>query len=402
MLPASQTRLRILYAINVLAVGGAELFLLRKMQMFKERGHFAALAYCEKKGEKIDFFLKHYLNDRDLYCVEYDFDLIQPLTKNLAIDIVHTVQGHPYFLRRAKENDSRMICVSTQTPEIWKADQAFNHRLYTDAFVVKSEIFRNVVLKMIRRPAQFIATIPNGVVVDGKVLPEARQKAIRISLGVPEDKKIIFQIGRIHPVKNLEDSMTIARKLCELRNDCIFLVAGGHKGEMYEKYFNELNAQRDGLSLKDQYLFLGERTDVNDLIAISHCVLCTTKLHEGTPNSLLEAMSVGKPIVAFKCPGISDVIQHKVTGFLSEGVEDAIEYLNALLDDAMLCKTMGLSGREYCKERFDLNLAVSNYEKFYRELLSRQTNGFLRTARVQWNRFQESAWLTMNRARQNR
>jgi glycosyltransferase involved in cell wall biosynthesis len=360
--------LRILFVINVLAVGGSEMFLLRQIQRLRKRGHFAALAYSEITGENTDTYLREYLENRDVFHIQ-DMTSIDSIVRECGIQVVHAVQAHPRFLRRAKELNSRIVCVAGITADVSPADKNFNHRLYTDAIVTYANAFLPYLQRNLSK-SSCVVVIENGIDVDrfSPENPNTVNPADCIA-GVPVNKKLIVQIGRIHPKKNIEGSMKIARKICDVREDCAFLFIGGRNQKLPESYYNELLALREKLDLSGSYYFLGGRSDIRNLLSIATCVLCTTRTNEGTPNALLEALSMGRPVVALECDGIRDVVRHGETGFVAKDIPSAVTNLLQLLDDFPLRKRMSAAARSYAKERFDLNVAVDHYERLYKELM---------------------------------
>ena len=366
--------LRILYVVNVLGMGGAEIFLLRKIERLRKCGHIAALAFCEKQGYKIDEYVTRHTNNDDVFSIPYDINGIEPIIRQLKPDVVHAVQAHPFFLRRAKQINPNIVCVSSITGDVWPADLKFNHRIYTDAIVTMANAFVAGIESKLKSPSKNVIVIENGIDVDwfDPLSPGLATAVTGLNepIRVQPQTKIVLQIGRIHPTKNIEDSLRIARKLCDQRNDVVFLFAGGRNPKLPENYFHEMLSMRDKLQLTDQYLFLGERSDIRDLLSVATCVLSTTRLHEGTPNALLETLSMGKPIVALECDGIHDVVLHGSTGFIENNVSDAANDLLLLMNDDSLRNRMAAAAREYALKRFRLDSAVDQYEALYQDLLN--------------------------------
>ncbi len=70
--------------------------------------------------------------------------------------------------------------------------------------------------------------------------------------------------------------------------------------------------------------------------------------HEGSPNAILEAMASGLPVVAARTGGIPELVEHERTGLLVEP-ENLAEFASALvrlLEDRVLCTTLGTGGRK--------------------------------------------------------
>jgi len=379
----SHMQLRILYVVNLLAIGGAEMFLLRKIQQLRLRGHYAALAYCEKQGSGIDMYLDEYLQGKDIFPITYDAESIKPLINKLGVNIIHTVQGHPKYLKSAREVDHKIKCFSTLTGNVWEADKKFNHRQYTDMIVTMTENFRHRIKESLNQPPAVIAVVGNGVDLNQyqpiRVSNEEKLK-MEQRLQIPFGKSVILHIARINPVKNIEDSLRIARKVFDARNDCIFLCIGSHQGAYYENYFNELLRLKESLNLNGQYLFIGEQSTMSEFLNIASCVICTTKRPtEGTPNALLEALAVGKPIVALNSAGIPDVVINGKTGFIvdNSNISEAAERISSLLDNALLRRQMGMEARKLATQKYDLDKAVMKYEKLYVKSLRQRRKTWL-------------------------
>ena len=83
---------------------------------------------------------------------------------------------------------------------------------------------------------------------------------------------------------------------------------------------------------------------------------------DGIPNTILEAMAVGTPVVATRLSGIPEVVLPETTGLLVDpgDVEGLAAALARVLTDAELGRRLGAAGRALVLERFDL---ARNVEK---------------------------------------
>jgi glycosyltransferase involved in cell wall biosynthesis len=89
---------------------------------------------------------------------------------------------------------------------------------------------------------------------------------------------------------------------------------------------------------------------------------------EGLPNSVLEAMAMGLPILATKVSGNEDVVSHEGNGLLvPPGDADALaSALERLIRAPALAERMGRRSREIIKESFSLPAIVRRLEQAYR------------------------------------
>ena len=91
--------------------------------------------------------------------------------------------------------------------------------------------------------------------------------------------------------------------------------------------------------------------------------LVVPSLTEGLPRVIMEAMALGKPVVASNVGGIPDLVEDGQTGFLFEvaNSQELAEKLRTLLSDENLAIEMGRKGREIIKENFSNEKYIDNY-----------------------------------------
>jgi glycosyltransferase involved in cell wall biosynthesis len=75
--------------------------------------------------------------------------------------------------------------------------------------------------------------------------------------------------------------------------------------------------------------------------------------------TIVEAMQMGRAVIATKCHGVEDYIQHGVTGWLvePESVEDLTQAIDTLWNDAELRNRLGKAAQQYAKENFSYEAA---------------------------------------------
>jgi glycosyltransferase involved in cell wall biosynthesis len=126
------------------------------------------------------------------------------------------------------------------------------------------------------------------------------------------------------------------------------------------------------LGLEDRVRFLGQRKDVDRILADAQVGLLITNW-EGLPLSILEAMRANLPVVASDVGGVSESVTDGVTGYVvPKGDVDVLrERLRRLLSDPELRAGLGMRGRAEYETHFALERSVSKTLAVYESVLRR-------------------------------
>jgi glycosyltransferase involved in cell wall biosynthesis len=132
-----------------------------------------------------------------------------------------------------------------------------------------------------------------------------------------------------------------------------------------------LAAEISALGLDEFVHLTGFRTDPESLEAAASVVVLTSKSLEGTPGVLLDALSLGKPIVTTSVGGVPEVIEHDVSGLIVPiGDADALGHSIArvLCEPALAARLS--AGALARAPMFSIENTVSRTMDVYRELLA--------------------------------
>jgi len=183
---------------------------------------------------------------------------------------------------------------------------------------------------------------------------ETHNNAVRHDLGVPDECVLVGMIARVAPVKDYFTLADAAAQVLALHPETRFLIVGDNSlEELNRNHYAEVVNRLNELGIVDRFIFTGHRTDVTRLIvAIDVCVLCTHR--EGFPLSILEAMAMGKPVVATAVGGIPEIITPGVTGYLHQhgNSQELADGLLRLIDNPKDARRMGTSARENVLKNF--------------------------------------------------
>jgi glycosyltransferase involved in cell wall biosynthesis len=113
-------------------------------------------------------------------------------------------------------------------------------------------------------------------------------------------------------------------------------------------------------------------SDVPSWLQAADVVVAPSKVREGQGLSIVEAMAIGKPVVATRSGGIVDTIEDGVTGLLvapgdARALADAIR---RLVENPRLAGTLGQRASEVARERFDRRRTARHFDSIYRSLLA--------------------------------
>jgi glycosyltransferase involved in cell wall biosynthesis len=234
---------------------------------------------------------------------------------------------------------------------------------FADWTVANSEAGReNLVSRGIN--SSRIRVIYNGINLNRLTADKDGVEQVRQRLGLPPGGKVVGIMARLFPVKNHALFLQAAAAINQVIRDTRFALVGDGPSR---SYLEELSVK---LGLSSKVVFFGERQDVGTYLSAFDIAVLTSET-EGCPNSLLEAMALGKPVVATDVGGNREVVQHGETGFLvpSGNAEALANAIIALLQSPETAKAMGQRARKRVTTQFSVNRMVQQYQSLYEETL---------------------------------
>jgi len=188
----------------------------------------------------------------------------------------------------------------------------------------------------------------------------------RKAMGIPDAEFVIGTVGRLVPVKDHETLFSALVQLKSAGIKCLALVAG--EGPLR----SELERRARALDLESTLRFLGNRDDIYRVLAMLD-VFVLSSVSEGLPNTILEAMASGLPVVSTHVGGVEELVENGRTGMLvpSKNAEMLAGAVSTLARDAELRRRMGTQGQQKARAEFGLQRMLDEYERFYLDLAGR-------------------------------
>jgi len=212
-------------------------------------------------------------------------------------------------------------------------------------------------------PVGRIRQIGNGVRLEPPTEPCSREELLA-ELGLPEDARLVGHIGRLWPQKRPKDAIWSVDLIKVIRRDVHLLVIGD--GPLRERVIR----YRNQVEIRDHVHLLGQRDDLPRLMPHLD-VLLSTSGYEGQSNVILEAMTLGVPVVATDIPGTRELITHRESGLLVP-VGDRVGFAREvcrLIDDRPLAEQLTAAARRKVERQFSVERMIDEHVKLYGELL---------------------------------
>jgi glycosyltransferase involved in cell wall biosynthesis len=172
-------------------------------------------------------------------------------------------------------------------------------------------------------------------------------------------------MARLFPQKRHDIFMKAAAIISQAVPDTRFAIVGD--GPLR----SHLETMSQELGLDGKAFFLGEQQEVGAYLSAFDVAVLTSET-EGCSNSLLEAMALGKPVVATDVGGNQELVSHGETGLLvrSGSAESVAWAVIDLIRNPEVAKTMGNKGKEKILNQFSSEKMVHQYQALYEETLS--------------------------------
>ena len=209
---------------------------------------------------------------------------------------------------------------------------------------------------------EFIRVIHNGIDLDrfSRLVPERG----RIFPGL-DNCRLIVSTGNMHSdVKGHPTLIEAARNVCGKFPQVKFVLIGDGKKRA------EFEAKVSELGLQSNFLFLGSRQNVPEILACCDIAVLPSQA-EGFSNALLEYMAMGLPTVATDVGGNPEVIENGVNGLLVKPNHPAslADAISSLLENPHFASQLGSAGKERVRRHFNFAQLTSNVDALYTELL---------------------------------
>ena len=197
--------------------------------------------------------------------------------------------------------------------------------------------------------------IPYGL--DTNVFTPREKLAARDALGLPHNKKVLlFVSDALGARRKGFDLLAGALQHLPNRNDFVLCAVGEKNAEQVLPEVVYTGTIRDEVSMSQAY-------SAADLFVIP-------SREDNFPNTVLEAVACGTPVLSFKRGGMPDVIRPGINGIL---VEDVNEKAFAEALERFLSGDYGFSVekiRQFAVEKYDQSVQAQRYQQLYREILA--------------------------------
>lgn len=211
-----------------------------------------------------------------------------------------------------------------------------------------------------------VSLVGNSVCLDGFRGDDPGQ--VLRSLGVPPGNKVVGAVGRLVPVKGMDLLIECAAEILKIRRNVSFIVVGD--GPDRGKLEQEIARKR----IADHVVLAGFRPDVLEIVNAFDLLVIPSR-HEGIPTVLLEALALGKPVVAAAVGGIPEVVKNDVTGRLV-APGDSMGWVPAvlgLLDNPGEASRLGRRGRQDVESRWNVRKQAERLFEIYQRLVGHES-----------------------------
>ncbi len=192
------------------------------------------------------------------------------------------------------------------------------------------------------------------------------QGSLRAELGLGDDVVVFGSHGRVLRRKGYVEMVRAARVVLDRMTpreqaQVAFVVVGDTPEDFRPDHVEECRALARELGIAAQFRMLGFRDDVRPLVADFDVAVVPSVYADPLPRSVIESMSLGKPVIAFDVGGVVEMIDDGVTGALvpfapdspAEGIERLAGAILRYARDPVLRARQGRAARERVEREFD-------------------------------------------------
>jgi len=237
-------------------------------------------------------------------------------------------------------------------------------KLFSDKVIAISEAVKENLTET-GVPESMIKVMMNGV-EPMTILNDNEKSAVRKNYNIDTGEKVAGMVGRLEPVKGHEFFIKAAKKCIDKGIKIKFIIAGSGGIE------TDLKELAENLGISDKVIFTGFLDDVSTVVNIMDVFVNASYGTEASSIAMLEAMSLGKPVIATNYGGNPYQVRNGETGVLvpikdETALSDAI---TQLLDDEKTYKKFSEETIIEYKKNYTAAIMAHTIEETYTRLIT--------------------------------
>lgn len=238
---------------------------------------------------------------------------------------------------------------------------------YVNKFITSSESAGKSLVNILNIPLDKYVTINNGI---SKRKISINKDEFKFVNKIPKDKIIFTTVANFEKRKGhkylLEAILSLKKYNIDIYNKIHFILEGSGSEKNVIADLIKLN------NLEDKVQILESVEDIYNLYNITDVLIIPSIGNEDFPNVVLEAMSLGKPVIGTNIAGIPEQIDNMINGIVIQpkNVIDIKDAIIRICNESNLLYQFSINALNKFNSRYERNIALNNYDNLYQNLLT--------------------------------
>ena len=295
---------------------------------------------------------------------------LRKLLRKYRYDIIHCHTSHAHTLAFLASWGTTIRRLVTRRVDFSILRHSFlklsgiKYRYMSDYYIAISQKIKDVMV-LDGIAAERIFVVHSGI-DPNRFSTESCQELIS-EFTIKNDEKVVINVAHLAGHKGQKYLVRAIPAVLERFPRTRFFIVGG--GELME----ELKALAVSLGLDDELVFTGFREDVGAFYRLADLFVMSS-VEEGLGTAVLDALAMGKPVVATHSGGIPEMITDGENGLLvpARNPSALADGISEMLADSDKAEQMAARGPELVKTRFSIEAMVAGNINVYHRILSSQ------------------------------
>ena len=357
-------------------IGGAEVLAIKLLPALRERGYEFIVVTSQRN---LSLPEKTYFEEIPVYrfplrgnCENIDQLMevrqrVAHLKKAFAPDLIHinaVESGHFFHLLTAESDDAPLL-VTLHDP---LSSRTLSHESWRRRLILTADWVTCVSAAVLEETRRLVPEICSysSTLYNGQEVPSSFPDPL------PIDPPTVLCLGRLRKKKGFDVALTAFASIIDRFPGSRLIIAGDGP----ERPELERQAIRLGIGKFVDFVGWVAPSQVPALVNTATIVAMPSR-HESFGLVALDAALMGRPIVASRVGGLSEVVIHQQTGLLvepedSKGFAEAIEFL---LDHPETATQIGQAARQRAQQLFSWEQCVDDYDTLYQKLVREAGTG---------------------------